>query len=218
MLCVLCVVCCALARALVVALALDLRSRSHCGSSIRHPRANIHISVVAAMPWGDPYGQAICDDCRATTKKVDYTGIQSLRDAGAWCPKKTGGEVILCPKCVVKEVGDDDAYQRWNGRTSLRLTQVVAREKFDEHWNPAPGEAALATLPGIDDRRMGRRGESEARVERLEARVEQLEKEVEELKTLVNKELVTLLKEMAAKVAEEGAQGEGAREQGGGGR
>ena len=166
------------------------------------------------MPWGDPYGRAVCDDCRATTKKSDYTGIQSLRDAGAWCPKKTGGEVILCPLCVMKEVGEDDVYQRWNGRTSLRLTAVVAREKFDEHWNPAPGEAALAIPPGLDDCRRGRRGEPEARVERLEARVEQLEKEVEEFKTLVNKELVTLLKEMAAKVAEEGAQGEGAREQG----
>ena len=55
------------------------------------------------MPWGDPYGQAICDDCRATTKKVDYTGIQSLRDAGAWCPKNKGGEVILCPKCVMQQ-------------------------------------------------------------------------------------------------------------------
>ena len=160
------------------------------------------------MPWGDPYGRAICDDCRATTKKVNYTGIQTLRDAGAWCPKNMGGEVILCPICVVKEVGDDDAYQRWNGRTSLRLSQVTAREKFDEHWNPAPGEAALATPPKLDDRRMGRRGESGARVEMLEARVEHLEKEVEELKTLVNKELVTLLKEMAAKVAEEGAQEE----------
>ena len=166
------------------------------------------------MPWGDPYGQAICDDCRATTKKSDYTGIQSLRDAVAWCPKKMGGEVILCPICVVKEVGEDDPYQRWNGRTSLRLNEVLARKKFDEHWNPAPGEAALATPPKLDDRRMGRRGESEARVEMLEARVEHLEKEVEELKTLVNKELVTLLKEMAAKVAEEGAQEEGAREQG----
>ena len=165
------------------------------------------------MPWGDPYGRAVCDDCRATTKKSDYTGIQTLRDAGAWCPKKTGGEVMLCPICVVKEVGNDDPYQRWNGRMSLRLTQVAARELFDEHWNPAPGEAALAMPPRFDACRMGGRGESEARVERLEARVEQLEKEVEELKTLVNKELVTLLKEMAAKVAEEGAQGEGAREQ-----
>ena len=108
----------------------------------------------------------------------------------------------------------DDADQRWNGRTSLRLTEVVARQLFDEHWNPAPGGAALAMPPGLDDRRMGRRGESEASVELLEARVDQLEKEVEELKTHVNKELVTLLKEMAAKVAEEGAQGEGAREQG----
>ena len=120
----------------------------------------------------------------------------------------------MCPKCAVNEVGDDDAYQRWSGKISLQLTQVVAREKFDEHWNPAPGEAALAMPPRLDACRMGRRGESEARVGRLEARVEQLEKEVEELKTLVNKELVTLLKEMAAKVAEEGAQGEGAREQG----
>ena len=101
-----------------------------------------------------------------------------------------------------------------DSRTSLRLNEVLARKKFDEHWNPAPGEAALAMPPGLDDCRMGRRGESEARVERLEARVEQLEKEVEELKTPVNKELVTLLKEMAAKVAEEGAQEEGAREQG----
>ena len=123
-----------------------------------------------------------------------------MRDAGAWCPKKTGGEVILCPKCVVKEVGDDDAYQRWNGRTSLRLTQVVAREKFDEHWNPAPGEAALATLPGIDDRRMGRRGESEARVEGLEVRIEQLEKEVEELKKSV-KHQNAILQKVAAKVS-----------------
>ena len=110
-----------------------------------------------------------------------------------------------------------DAYQRWNGRHSLQVTEANARELFDEHWDPAP-EAALATPPGLDDRRMGRRGESEARVEMLEARVQHLEKEVEELKTLVNKELVTLLKEMAGKVAEEGAQGEGAREQGGGGR
>ena len=141
-----------------------------------------------------------------------------MREAGAWCPKNKGGEVILCPKCVMKEVGDDDPYQRWNGRTSLRLTAVVAREKFDEHWNPAPGEAGLAMPPGLDDCRRGRRGEPEARVERLEARVEQLEKEVEELKTLVNKDLVTLLKKMAAKIDEEGTQGEGAREQGGGGR
>ena len=94
----------------------------------------------------------------------------------------------MCPKCVVKEVGEDDEYQRWNGRSSLRLTEVVAREKFDEFWNPAPGEAALATPPGlaiVDDLRMGRRGESEARVEMLEARVQHLEKEVEELKRMV---------------------------------
>ena len=170
---------------------------------LKHPRANTHISVVAAMPGGDPYGRAVCDDCRATTKKSDHTGIQSLRDAGAWCPKKTGGEVILCPMCVVKEVGEDDVYQRWNGRTSLRLTPVVAREKFDEHWNPAPGEAALAapgeaalaTPPGL-----GLPASAHAtRVEMLEARVQHLEKEVEELKTLVDKDLVTLLKEMAAK-------------------
>ena len=94
---------------------------------------------------------------------------------------------MLCPKCVVKEVGDDDVYQRWNGRISLRLTEQSARELFDEHWNPAPGEAARATPPGLDDRRMGRRGESEARVEGLEVRIEQLEKEVEELKTLATK-------------------------------
>ena len=170
------------------------------------------------MPWGDPYGQAICDDCRATTKKSDYTGIESLRKAGAWCPKHTNGEVILCPICVVKEVGEDDVYQRWNGRislgTTMGLTQVKARELFDRHWNPAPAEAAHATPPGnpapgeaahatppgnpapgeaaLHDRRMGRRG--------LEVRIEQLEKEVEELKTLV-KHQDAILKEVAAKVA-----------------
>ena len=156
------------------------------------------------MPWGDPYGTAVCDDCRAFTKKSDYTGQKSLREAGAWCPNQTEGEAILCPICVVKEVGEDDVYQRWNGRislgTTMGLTQVNARELFDEHWNPAPGEAALATLPGLDDRRMGRRGESEARVEGLEVRIEQLEKEVEELKTLV-KHQDAILKEVAAKVA-----------------
>ena len=123
-----------------------------------------------------------------------------MREAGAWCPNQTGGEVMLCPKCVVKEVREDDAYQRWNGRISLQLAPEAARELFDEHWNPAPGEAALATPPGIDDRRMGRRGESEARVEGLEVRIEQLEKEVEELKTLV-KHQDAILKEVAAKVA-----------------
>ena len=156
------------------------------------------------MPWGDPYGTAVCDDCRATTKKSDYTGIESLRKAGAWCPKHTNGEVILCPICVVKEVGNDDRYKRWNGRmslgTTMGLTEVSARELFDEHWNPAPGEAAHATPPGnpapgeaaLHDRRMGRRG--------LEVRIEQLEKEVEELKTLV-KHQDAILKEVAAKVA-----------------
>ena len=140
------------------------------------------------MPWGDPYGTAVCDDCRATTRKSDYTGQKSLREAGAWCPNQTGGEVMLCPKCVVKEVREDDAYQRWNGRISLQLAPEAARKLFDEHWNPAPGEAALATPPGlaiVDDLRMGRRGESEARVEMLEARVQHLEKEVEELKRMV---------------------------------
>ena len=94
----------------------------------------------------------------------------------------------MCPKCVVKEVREDDAYQRWNGRISLQLAPEAARKLFDEHWNPAPGEAALATPPGlaiVDDLRMGRRGESEARVEMLEARVQHLEKEVEELKRMV---------------------------------
>ena len=80
------------------------------------------------------------------------------------------------------------------------MAPEAARELFDEHWNPAPGEAALATPPGIDDRRMGRRGESEARVEGLEVRIEQLEKEVEELKALV-KHQDAILKEVAAKVA-----------------
>ena len=152
------------------------------------------------MPWGNPYGTAVCDDCLATTKKSGYTGIDSLRKAGAWCPKHTGGEVMLCPKCIVKEVGDDDVYKRWNGRISLTLTEEAAMKLFDEHWNPAPGEAARATPPGLDDRRMGRRGESEARVEGLEVRIEQLEKEVEELKTLV-KHQDAILKQVAAKVA-----------------
>ena len=152
------------------------------------------------MPWGNPYGTAVCDDCLATTQKSDYTGIDSFRKAGAWCPKHTGGEVMLCPKCVVKEIGDDDVYKRWNGRISLQLTEKSARKLFDEHWNPAPGEAALATPPGLDDRRMGRRGESEARVEGLEVRIEQLEKEVEEFKTLV-KHQDAILKQVAAKVA-----------------
>ena len=80
------------------------------------------------------------------------------------------------------------------------MAPEAARELFDEHWNPAPGEAALATPPGIDDRRMGRRGESEARVEGLEVRIEQLKKEVEELKTLVAHQ-DAILNQVAAKVA-----------------
>ena len=99
------------------------------------------------------------------------------------------------------DVEEDDAYQRWDGWHSLQLPEVTARELFDKHWGPAPG-AALATPPGFD-RRMGRRGESEARVERLEARIEQLEKYVDELLTMtIVKCQGAILKEMAAKVAE----------------
>ena len=149
---------------------------------------------------------------RVTTRAKNRCGRQ-----GRGAPiKRRVGEAILCPICVVKEVGNDDRYKRWNGRislgTTMRLTQVSARELFDRHWNPAPGEAAHATPPGnpapgeaaLHDRRMGRRG--------LEVRIEQLEKEVEDLKTLVTKEveelktLVTqqgvILKQVADKVAE----------------
>ena len=155
------------------------------------------------MPWGHPYGTAVCDDCEARTKDV-YTGKKQLKLAGCWCPDGEGGEKMWCPVCLMSDAcSQRERDQRLSGRTSLEMTVKKAWIMFDEHWDPAPGTPSRTRTPprvppGLD--RKGRRGQSEAREEGLEVCIQQLEKEVEELKTLV-KHQDAILKQVADKVA-----------------